>query len=103
MYVSVTRVTTQDQPIGNATLVAEEMHRWLRDIDGFAGFLLLAREGSSLGLSFWESREAAERHRVVRMEFLNRMLSLAGVEIEEIVDYEIAFADVALSISGADH
>lgn len=83
---------TSDQPIENATIVAEEMERWLRDIDGFEGFLMLSREGTTVGLTFWESREVAQRHSVARMQFLDRMTSVAGVEVEERVDYDVTFA-----------
>jgi hypothetical protein len=82
VYVSFTRVNTTDQPIENAAIVAEEMVRWLRDVDGFDGFLMLTGEGTAVGLTFWESREVAERHRVARMQFLERMTSIAGVQIE---------------------
>lgn len=94
MYVACTRVRTADQPISNATIVAQEMTRWLRDVDGFEGFLMLSREGTTMGLAFWESREVAERHRVMRREFVERMTSVAGVEIEEVVDYEVTFAEL---------
>ncbi len=95
MYVTVTRAKTSDQPPENATIVAEEMERWLRDVDGFQGMLMLAQEGTALGLTFWESREAAERHLVTRMQFRDRMLSVANVEVVETVDYEVAFARLA--------
>src|SRR5689334_11461965 len=88
----MTRVRTGDQPLGNATIVAEEMERWLRDIDGFHGMLMLSREGSTVGLTFWESREIADLHRAARMEFLERMLAVVNVQVEEIVDYEVTFA-----------
>jgi hypothetical protein len=94
VYVSLTRATTSDQPISNATIVAEEMLRWLRDIEGFEGMLMLSREGTSLGLTFWESREVAERHRAARMQFIERMTAAAGVKVEEIVDYEVTFAQL---------
>jgi hypothetical protein len=94
VYVSYTRVNTTDQPVENAAIVAEEMVRWLREIEGFDGFLMLSREGTTLGLTFWESREVAERHRVARMQFLNRMTSVADVEIEETTDFEVVFADI---------
>jgi hypothetical protein len=94
VYVSGARVRTSDQPIANATIVAEEMHSWLREIDGFEGFVMLTGEGSTIGLAFWESRDAAERHRVARMQFLERMTSVAGVEIEEVLDYEVTFAEL---------
>jgi hypothetical protein len=92
VYVSLTRVSTSDRPIDEATIVAQEMERWLRDIDGFEGFLMLSREGTTVGLAFWESREAAERNLALRREFVGRVTSVAGVQIEEIVDYEVAFA-----------
>lgn len=94
MYVSYTRVDTTASPVEDASVVAEEMLRWLRDIDGFEGFLMLSREGTSIGLTFWESREVAERHRVARQQFLERMTSVAGVQIEERTDFEVAFSEL---------
>jgi hypothetical protein len=101
MYVSCTRVKTSDQPIENATIVAEEMMRWLRDIDGFEGFLMLSREGTTLGLTFWQSREIADRHRVARMQFLERMAAIARVEIEQIEEYEVSFAQLSPLVASA--
>ena len=94
MYVSLTRATIEDQPVENAAIVAEEMVRWLRDIEGFDGFLMLTGEGSAIGLTFWESREVAARHQVARGQFIERMLTIAGVEIAERADFEVAFAEV---------
>ena len=92
MYVTLTRVNTKDEPIENSAMMAEELMRWLRDIEGFDGFLMLAREGTSIGFTFWESREVAERHRVARTQFVGRMMSVADVEIEERNDFEVVFA-----------
>lgn len=92
MHVTLTRVSTGDQPIETATIVAEEMHRWLRDLEGFKGFLMLSQEGTTLGLSFWESTEAAERHSTPRAQFRERMSSVVDVQIEEVVDYQVTFA-----------
>ena len=94
MYVSLTRVSTSDEPIATATIVGEEMTRWLREIDGFEGFLMLSREGTTLGLTFWQSREVADRHRVARMQFLDRITAIVGVQLEEIVEYELTFANL---------
>jgi hypothetical protein len=94
VFVSLTRVTTGEQPVANATIVAEELARWLRDIDGFEGIVMLSREGESLGLTFWRSREVAENHLQARMEFIERMTSVAGVTIEEIVPYDVMFAEL---------
>ena len=94
MHVTLTRVSTGDQPISTATIVGEEMHRWLRDLEGFEGFLMLSREGTTLGLTFWKSAEIAERYRATRDEFRQRMTSVVGVQIEEVVDYELTFGQL---------
>jgi hypothetical protein len=83
----------------NSAVVAEEMQRWLADLEGFRGFIMLSREGSSVGLTFWESHEVAERHRGVRTEFVERITSVAGVEIEESVEYEMTYAHIAQSVA----
>ena len=99
MHVRLTRVHHGDQPKENSALVAEEMDRWLAGLEGFKGFLMLSREGTSVGLTFWESHEVAESHRGVRTEFLERITSVAGVEIEESVEYEVTYAHIAQSVA----
>jgi hypothetical protein len=80
--------------MSNAPIVGEEMLRWLQEAEGFLGLLIVSREGSSLGLTFWESSELAERQRTARMSFLERIMSVANVEVEEVVDYELTFARI---------
>jgi len=92
VYVSLTRVSTSDQPAENATIIAREMIRWLQETDGFEGLLFLTREGTTLTLTFWDDREVAERHRASRMQFRDRVTDVAGVQVEETVDYEVTFA-----------
>ena len=92
VHVSVTRVNTFDQPIANATMVGEEMLRWFRETEGFLGLLFVSKQGTTVALTFWESREVAERHRASRMQFRDRMTAAAGVEVVETEDYELTFA-----------
>ena len=92
MFVTITTADTAGEPIENAAIVAEEMARWLRETDGFEGFLMLTGEQKAIGLAFWSSREIAEHHRLARAQFRERILSIAGVQIEEIVDYDVVFA-----------
>jgi hypothetical protein len=94
MHVTLTRVSTGDRPISDATIVGEEMHGWLRDLDGYEGFLMISRDGTTIGMTFWASSEVAERYRASRTEFRERMTSVAGVEIEEVDDYEVTFAQL---------
>jgi hypothetical protein len=94
MHVTLSRVRTGDQPSNVPTMVGEEMHRWLRDLDGYEGFLMLSRDGMTYGMTFWESTEAAERYAALRSEFRERMVGVAGGEIEEVVDLQVSFADL---------
>jgi hypothetical protein len=93
MFVTLTRAkVSADEPLESAGIVAEELERWLTEIEGFEGFVMLSQPGTSIGLSFWKSREVAEHHRMARMQFIERMLSVAGVEVEEILDFDVTYA-----------
>jgi heme-degrading monooxygenase HmoA len=97
VYVTVTRTKgPPGQPLEVATITGEEMLPWLREIDGFEGLLMLSNEAeaTTLVLTFWKDREVAERHRAARMRFRDRMTAAAHVAIEEVVDYEVSFADL---------
>lgn len=94
------RVSTGDQDISTATIVGEEMLRWLRDLEGFVGLTMLSREGTTLSVTFWESGEVAERHRAVRTEFRDRISAVAGVEIQEVEDFEVTFAHLGALMVG---
>ena len=92
MFATVTTTDTGGEPLSSGTIIAEEMERWLRELEGFEGFLLLANDEQALGITFWASREVAERHASLRSTFRERALSIAGIRIEEVVDYDVAFA-----------
>jgi hypothetical protein len=100
VHVTIVRVGTGEQDLSTATVVGEEMLRWLRDLDGFVGSMMLSRTGTTLALSFWESVEAAERHSSVRTEFRERISAVAGVEIQEVEEFEVTFAHVAALMVG---
>jgi heme-degrading monooxygenase HmoA len=102
VYVSLTRTrSSPDEPIEVATIAGEEMLPWLRQIDGFEGLLMLSNEtdGTTLALTFWESRDAAERHRAARMQFRDRVTAAVNVEVEETIGYEVTFADLASRVN----
>jgi hypothetical protein len=91
VHVTITQVSTGDQPIENATIVAEEMYRWLQDMDGFEGFLMLSRPGTTLSVTFWQNSEVAEKSRLPRDEFRSRITAVVGVDVEEVADYQVMF------------
>jgi hypothetical protein len=95
VFVSLTRVQTGDQPIETASMVGEEMARWFRDVEGYLGFMMISREGTTIGLSFWDDRDAALRNRMPRAQFVERVSSVVEVEIEERAEYEVMFADLS--------
>jgi hypothetical protein len=101
MHVTIVRVGTGDQDISRATIVGDEMFGWLRDLDGFAGWLMLSRTGTTLGLTFWESAEAAQRHSRIRAEFRERISAVVGVEIQDVEEFEVTFAHMAALMVGA--
>lgn len=92
MFVSVTTVDSHHRPIEEASLVGEEMERWLRDVDGFEGLMILHRDGTTVGVTFWESAEAAERQRTIRLQFLERITSVVEVDVQNIDEFEVAFS-----------
>jgi hypothetical protein len=94
VHVTLTRVDSSDQPADNATIVAEEMHGWLRDIEGYEGMLMLSNDEETIGITFWRSQEDAERNSTLRLEFLERMISVVGVEMQERIDLELRFAQL---------
>jgi hypothetical protein len=96
VFVTVTKTTQTDEPIEVATIAGEEMIPWLREIAGFEGLLMVSSQtdGTTLVLTFWESREVAEQHRVARAQFRDRVTAAVGVRVEEAADYELTFADL---------
>jgi hypothetical protein len=88
----MTTAATGDEPAENATMVGEEMTGWLRGVEGFEGMLMLYSPGTAIGLTFWESGEVAERARPLRMQFLERIASVAAVEIDRVEAFDVAAA-----------
>ena len=94
MHVSITTADASGASPEEAQIVAEEMDAWLRDLAGYRGLVLLTRPGETLGLAFWESREAAERQSALRAEFRERMLTIAGARVVGVEGYDVTFSRV---------
>jgi hypothetical protein len=101
VFVSVTTVDSKGRPIEEATLVGQEMEGWLRQVEGFEGMMILHRDGTTIGITFWESAEAAERQRTLRVEFLERITSVVEVDIRDISEFQLAFARLSPAVAGS--
>jgi heme-degrading monooxygenase HmoA len=94
--LTTTRGSTEERDmVAIAAIAGEEMARWLRELEGFRGLVVLSNRetGMTQVTSFWESREIAESHRTSRQQLRDRVTSTVGVEVMETQSYEVAFAD----------
>jgi hypothetical protein len=101
VFVSVTTVDSKGRPIEEATLVGQEMEGWLRQVEGFEGMMILHTDGTTIGITFWESAEAAERQRTLRVEFLERITSVVEVDIRDFSEFQLAFARLSPAVAGS--
>ena len=88
----MTTAATGDEPPENATMVAEEMCGWLHGVEGFDGMVMIHKPGTTIGLTFWGDREVAERALPLRMQFLERIASVADVQIDRIEAFDVVVA-----------
>jgi hypothetical protein len=51
-------------------------------------------------ISFWESKEVADRSRVARLKLRDRITSTVGVDVQETEAYDVGFAQLS-SFRGA--
>jgi hypothetical protein len=98
MHASMTTTKgTGEDMLAVAAMAGETMVEWLRDIEGFEGLLMLSNDetGTTHVISFWESKEIADRSRVARLKLRDRITSTVDVEVQETEPYEVAFADLS--------
>ena len=94
VYVSLTRAKITDQPVEDAKIVAEEMVRWLRDIEGFDGFLMLTGESSAIGSPSGRAVRSRLGIRSPAGSSSSACCRSRESALEERADFEVAFADV---------
>jgi hypothetical protein len=95
VHVTITRTRgPAEETMKVAAITGEEMLPWLQAIDGFEGLMMLSNpaDGTTWALTFWESREVAEQHRAARMRFRESVTATVNAQIEEVLEYEVAFA-----------
>jgi hypothetical protein len=94
--MTTTKGTAEDM-VAVAAMAGETMVEWLRDLEGFEGLVMLSNDdtGTTHVISFWESREVAERSRVARLKLRDRITTTVNVEVQETEAYDVAFADLS--------
>jgi hypothetical protein len=98
MHASMTTTKgSAEDMVAIATMAGETMVDWLRDLEGFEGLLMLSNDetGTTHVISFWESKEIADRSRVARLRLRDRITSTVGVEVQETEAYEVSFAHLS--------
>jgi hypothetical protein len=78
-----------------AGMAAESLLSWLREFDGYRGFIVLADEegGTARFMTFWEDRHALEKSAQGRKEVRERLAQTAGVDIESARAYTVLMVD----------
>lgn len=76
-------------------MTGETMVEWLRELDGFAGLVMLSSEetGTTHVISLWSDRATAERHRASRLRLRDLITSAVSVEVQETEAYAVSFAE----------
>ena len=93
--VTTTHGSNEDMP-QLAVMAGEAMLTWIRDIEGFHGLVMLTRQatGTTHVISFWESEEIAQRHRVARMKLGERITATLNIAVQHTESYDVSFADL---------
>jgi hypothetical protein len=97
--VYATLTTTQgsgEDVLELAAITGETIMTWLREIEGFEGLLMISNEsmGRTHVITFWESREVADRHLAARLQLRDRISTTVGVKVQETESYDVSFADL---------
>jgi heme-degrading monooxygenase HmoA len=83
MYATVTRTQGEVPDVSAvAAMAGETMLQWLREIEGFAGLVLLTNDdGRAEVITFWDSQDVAERHMAARLQLRDRIVTTVNVEV----------------------
>jgi hypothetical protein len=78
-----------------AGMAGESLVTWLRQFDGYRGFIVLADEesGTARFMTFWEDRHALERSASGRAQVRDQLAKTAGVDIEGAQAYTVMLVD----------
>jgi heme-degrading monooxygenase HmoA len=77
------------------TMAAESLLPWIRQFEGYRGFLVLADRDSGTAhfMTLWESRNALERSAHSRKQVREQLARTAGAEIASTGAYTVVLTD----------
>jgi hypothetical protein len=96
MFANVTEVRGSVADFtATAGMAAESLISWLREFDGYKGFIVLADEEGRTArfMTFWEDRHALEKSAQGRKQVRERLAKTAGVDIESARAYTVLMVD----------
>jgi hypothetical protein len=96
MYANVTEVRGDVHDFeAIAGMAAESLLTWLREFDGYKGFIVLADEAGGMArfMTFWEDLHALERSASGRKEVREQLAKTAGATIESSQPYTVLMVD----------
>jgi hypothetical protein len=78
-----------------AGMAGESLVSWLRQFDGYKGFIVLSDEesGTARFMTFWADRHALEKSAHGRAQVRDQLAKTAGVDIESARAYTVVIVD----------
>jgi hypothetical protein len=96
LYASMVTVNGSMEDFDNiAVMAGESLLPWIRQFDGYRGFLVLASNegGAAHFMTLWDSMEAVERSAHSRKQVREQLARTAGAEIASAGTYAVLISD----------
>jgi hypothetical protein len=95
-YASMVTVNGAMEDFDNiATMAGESLLPWIRQFEGYKGFIVLAdsESGAAHFMTLWDSKEALDRSAHSRAQVREQLAKTAGAEIERAGAYRVLVSD----------
>jgi heme-degrading monooxygenase HmoA len=96
LFVSMATVNGPPEDFDKiATMAGESLLPWIRQFEGYKGFMVLAdpESGTAHFMTLWESREALEKSAHSRKQVREQLAQTAGAEIASAGAYSVVLSD----------
>lgn len=96
MFASMSTFSADGMDLAaTARVVGETMEPWMRQFEGYQGLMILTDQerGKARMITFWESRETADKSRHGRLKMRDQLSGTIGVTVEGTEPYTVSFVD----------